>query len=142
MTSSRETLPGVELVGRWATRVIVPEAVVLIPLILKWRAAGEGDGDGVGLDATGLGEDDTVAVLLEPPQAAALNDSAISATHLFKPAIHDQFRPWRYPFRLLDGYRALTTAKRKGRVAPALVRQASGTQAWRQPGRPARRHST
>ena len=111
--------------------MIVPEAVLLTPLSLKWSAAGDGDGDGVGLDATGLGEGETVAVLFEPPQAAALNDSATSATHLFKPAILDQFRSWRYPLRLLDGPWPLTTYKPKGAWAP---RHAGSSAAKRRSG--------
>lgn len=100
MTSWTLTLPG------GAVTVIVPAAVVLIPLSLKLKPVGVGDGVGLGL-AAGAGEGDEEAVLPVPPQADATRASAAIATHLFKFAESPQICSWRYPSRLLDRPRPL-----------------------------------
>jgi hypothetical protein len=83
--------------------VIIPEAVVLIPLSLKLR----GDGEGLGLAAAGLGAGEAVAVAGDEPHADAIAASVASAIHLFNPESPTQECSKRYPSRLLEGHQAL-----------------------------------
>jgi hypothetical protein len=83
--------------------VIIPEAVVLIPLSLKLRE----DGEGLGLAAAGLGAGEAVAVAGDEPHADAIAASVASAIHLFNPESPTQECSRRYPSRLLEGHQAL-----------------------------------
>src|SRR5467141_4041705 len=131
MTSWTLTLPG------GAVTVIVPAAVVLIPLSLKLKPVGVGDGVGLGL-AAGAAEGDEEAVVPVPPQAAATTATTAIATHVFKFVESPQICSWRYPSRLLDRPRPLTPLTEVGSPVWGSPR---GSYARRQPGRPARRHT-
>src|SRR5258708_32467684 len=81
---------------------MVPDAVVLIPLSLNWRPAGEGVGVGLGVAAAALGEGDADPVPPEPPHAQAIVARASIAINLFMPALSGQLCSKRYQCRLLD----------------------------------------
>src|SRR5438309_11304577 len=87
-----------------AISVIVPDAVVLIPLSLKLR----GEGGGLGLGTAALGDGEAVEVAGDEPQADPIAASVTTAINCFKPKNPGQDRSRRYPSRLLEEHRAST----------------------------------